>query len=335
MTASVSASAQAPRVSYTVEDRGLSLVRTLVNTPGLNSRGDLAIWHPSDTGSMTGVIFHGSERLEFSGDKDYSLVYPSDINNDMVVAGSLQKPQDLRFTRAFRWSKGKLELLETLGGPYTSGNAMNSAGDVAGSSQLSNGTKHAVVWHGRRPQDLGLLAGGDYSNARDINDKGEVVGDANIAPNGRPKAFAWYGGQMHQLADTVSSTFCSAQAVNGKGDVVGSCDLPDGSAQGVLWKQGQAINLGTLGDEDAPSTALDINDHGQVVGSAEVIDGKLRAFLWENNTMGDLNAAIPSDSGWLLLVASRINNSGEIAGRGFYKGGIHAFILRPHPAAAK
>jgi hypothetical protein len=43
---------------------------------------------------------------------------------------------------------------------------------------------------------------------------------------------------------------------------------------------------------------------------------------------------IPPHSGWVLLVASRINNKGEILGRGYYRGSIHAFLLEPDPPAA-
>ena len=316
---------------YTILDRGPSLVRTLVNTPGLNARGDLAIWHPLNAGTMIGMIFHGTEKTEFSGTKEFSLVYPADINDSMVVAGSIQKPEDLRFTRAFRWANGTLEPLEALGGPYSTGNAINSAGDIAGSAQVPGGAKHAVLWHLQQPQDLGLMKGGDYSNARDVNNKSEVVGDGNVTANGRPKAFAWYGGQMHQLPGLAQGTFCTAQALNDAGEIVGSCDLPNGSAHGVIWRDNKIVDLGTLGDEDAPSTALDINVREQVVGSSEVVDGKLRAFLWQKGKMYDLNTGLAPGSGWVLLVASRINDQGEIAGRGSYKGSIHAFILHPNP----
>jgi hypothetical protein len=38
--------AQQVNAQYTVVDKGLSLVRTLTDTPGLNNHGDIAIWHP-------------------------------------------------------------------------------------------------------------------------------------------------------------------------------------------------------------------------------------------------------------------------------------------------
>jgi hypothetical protein len=43
---------------------------------------------------------------------------------------------------------------------------------------------------------------------------------------------------------------------------------------------------------------------------------------------------IAPGSGWLLLVASRINNRGEILGRGYFRGSIHAFLLQPDQTSA-
>lgn len=304
-------------------------MRTLTDTPGLNNQGDIAIWHSESAGLMPGVVFHGKETITIAGEKDFSLVYPADINDQLTVVGTLQEPQDLRFTRAFRWSDNHLEILESLGGAYSSATAVNAAGDTVGSAQTTSGTRHAVLWRTKDPIDLGLLAQGDYSSARDINDKSEVVGEANLIPNGKPQAFLWRAGKMRQLPKLPGGAICSAQALNNGGAIIGSCDLPNGPAHGVMWRNGSIRDLGTLGDEDAPSTALDINARAQVVGTSEASADKLRAFLWEKGEMVNLNKLIAPNSGWLLLVASRINDKGEILGRGYFHGYIHAFVLVP------
>jgi probable HAF family extracellular repeat protein len=322
--------AQQSRPQYTVVDRGPSLVRTLTDTPGLNNKGDFAIWHAISASQMPGMIFHRGQTIPIAGDKEFSLVYPADINDRLTVVGSLQAAQDLRFTRAFVWENNKLEILRSLGGPYAVASAINAAGDVVGSAQTTSGARHAVLWQGKQPRDLGLLAQGDYSSARDINDKADIAGEANLVPNGKPQAFLWRAGRMRQLPNLPGGTFCNAQAVNARGDIVGSCDTSNGAGHGVIWRNGSIEDLGTLGDEDLPSTALDINAQGQVVGSSED-DGKLRAFLWEEGKMIDLNKTLTPNSGWTLLVASRINNRGEIVGRGYFQGDIHAFILQPDP----
>jgi probable HAF family extracellular repeat protein len=315
---------------YTAVDQGPSLVRTLTDTPGLNNRGDVATWHAVTASESPGlVILHDKETMSIEGEKDFSLVYPADINNQLTVVGILQQPQDLRFTHAFKWQDHHLQILESLGGPYSSASAVNAAGQVAGSAQTTAKTRHAVLWQGDQPRDLGLLAGGDYSSARDINDKGDIVGDANVVPNGQPQAFLWRAGMMHELPRLSGGTYCSAQAINNAGAIAGSCDLPNGSRHAVVWRNGSLIDLGTLGDEDAPSTALDINAQVQVVGTSEATSDHLRAFLWEKGKIINLNQLISKQSGWLLLVASRINDKGEILGRGYYHGSIHAFLLEP------
>ena len=77
--------------------------------------------------------------MSIEGEKDFSLVYPADINDHLTVVGTLQKPQDLRFTHAFKWSDDHLQILESLGGPYSSAAAVNAAGEVVGSAQTTAG----------------------------------------------------------------------------------------------------------------------------------------------------------------------------------------------------
>jgi probable HAF family extracellular repeat protein len=330
---SASALAQQAGPRYTVLDLGLSLVRTLADTPGLNNRGDVAIWRSVSGSQMPGVVMHGRDSISIEGAPGFPLVYPADINDQMVVAGTVQAERDLRFTHAFRWANHTMELLESLGGPYSTGLAINTGGVVAGSAQASNGARHAAIWRAKQPRDLGLLGGGDYSSARDINDRGDVAGEANMVPQGKPQAFVWHAGKMQQLPALPGGTTCSAQAINNGGVIIGACDLPNGLGHGVIWRNGSVEDLGIIGEPDeATSLALDINSWNQVVGVAQPEDGKLKAFLWEKGKMINLNQVIDPHSGWQLLVASRINDKGEILGRGYLKGSIHAFALEPSPS---
>ena len=102
----------------------------------------------------------------------------------------------------------------------------------------------------------------------------------------------------------------------------------------MIWRNGSIEDLGTFGGEDAASTPLDINSQGQVVGTSND-DDKLRAFLWEKGKMINLNKLIAPNSGWTLLVASRINDNGQIVGRGYFHKTIHAFMLQPDQTLSK
>jgi hypothetical protein len=51
--------------------------------------------------------------------------------------------------------------------------------------------------------------------------------------------------------------------------------------------------------------------------------------------MINLNKLVPPNSGWQLLVAWRINDKGEIIGRGYFHRTIHAFMLQPVQAVNK
>lgn len=319
---------------YDIQDRGAQLVRTLTNTPGLNALGDVALWQTTGATGTRAALIRGTQTTELPGTREFSIVYPADLNEQATVVGALQAPKDMRFTRAFQWDKGSLTDLPTLGGKYAAAMAINRTGTIVGSAQTNSGAFHAVLWSSKTPQDLGVLDHGDYSEARDINNSGHVVGESNTTPSGKPRGFFWKDNFLHELAGIPGGTLCSAQAINDKDEIVGACDRPDGVSHAVLWRKNKPLDLGVLGDdEDSPSTALDINLRSQIVGTSEIAEGKLRAFLWEDGHMLNLNDLVPKDSGWLLLVASRINDSGQIMGRGYFKGAIHAFLLVPHESS--
>jgi probable HAF family extracellular repeat protein len=84
------------------------------------------------------------------------------------------------------------------------------------------------------------------------------------------------------------------------------------------------------------SEARAINNRGDVVGWSEAPDGYYHAVVWREGVLYNLNDLVAPGSGWLLVVANDINNSGDIVGGGYIDDELHAFLLTldPRPAAA-
>jgi probable HAF family extracellular repeat protein len=137
----------------------------------------------------------------------------------------------------------------------------------------------AFQWRKGVRTDLGVLPGGDASVAVWISDNGLIAGQAT---NG--------------LADPLVPSFPEIRA--------------------VLWKDGQIINLGTLGGNQ--SFALSVNNRGQVVGVATntipdpfdfLFVTQLRAFLWQEGAIQDLGTLGGPEAQALF-----VNERGQVAG---------------------
>tara|TARA_B100000676_G_C17990877_1_gene794817 strand:+ start:22 stop:384 length:363 start_codon:yes stop_codon:yes gene_type:complete len=81
------------------------------------------------------------------------------------------------------------------------------------------------------------------------------------------------------------------------------------------------------------SVARAINDHTAVVGEADTGKGG-SAFLWRTvHGMLNLNDLIPPNTGWHLITATDINNSGEIVGFGTFGSTETAYLALPISAS--
>ena len=87
--------------------------------------------------------------------------------------------------------------------------------------------------------------------------------------------------------------------------------------------------------DDLYTRARDVDEAGRVVGWSRN-DGantpqeeQFSATLWEGGQVKDLNELIPPNSGWKLVDAYAINESGQIVGSGFRDGNLEAFLLNP------
>ena len=257
-------------------------------------------------------------------------------------------------SRAFLWEDGTMQDLGTLGGPDAFGQFINDGGQVAGFSYTSSIPGPSgfppfdpFVWDkdmGMR--DLGNF-GGTQCNPFYLNNRGELVGNMNLAGDQSFHPFLWNGKKLVDLG-TFGGSFGQASWVNEVGDVVGFANFPDEvTFHAASWRKGKKIkDLGTIASDNC-SAAWDINAKGQIVGLSFAEAGLCvypsptitaqRAVLWEDGSIIDLNTRIPQDSGLQLVLALEINDHGEIAGFGIPPGVPlkdfefhgHAFVLIP------
>lgn len=234
---------------------------------------------------------------------------------------------------------------------------LNVNGAAAGSSGETHGTDvSAAVWDGGgRPSNIGRLPGGDFSEAFGINDAGEVVGSSNTAGVSKPFRYngsltelelpsgddsgqanainnagtivGWTSGASGQHAVRWSDTgvlilpgkLGMALAVNANDEVAGSSQN-GGAEHAIVWRNGQAVDLGTLVGH-TESRAIGINDAGHVVGYSRGSEGQ-HAFLFDGTVLKDLGVL----GGTNYSEASGINNKDVVVGTTDTNLGKHAFI---------
>jgi probable HAF family extracellular repeat protein len=245
---------------------------------------------------------------------------PRAVNAAGQVAGTaIFHPPKNAGNHAVLWKKEGPQDLGTLGGPASHGLGINDAGHVVGFSSVGGGPKPAIrafLWVDGKRTDLGALPGGSNSRAADINNAGEIAGDAD-APGAGARAVAWRNGRLRELP-TLGGLSCAAFAINNKGAIAGEAQLPGNRAlHAVLWEDGSIKDLGTLGGQF--STAQDLNDEGAVVGYSAISaeSNRMHAFVYEAGRMTDLGTLPSANNSYAL----GINRRGEIVGQAELPGG--------------
>lgn len=227
----------------------------------------------------------------------------------------------------FVWTAGTgMQLVGSLGGGTGSAFDVDATAGIVGTSATSAGPSHAFRFVGQTMTDLGTLDG-THSFAEGVNASGVVVGVSQTA-TGVDRAVLWdETGRIRDLGVLGGSPGRSgATSVNDAGVVVGFSSDNSGATRAFLHDGTTMRDLGALPVRKGTSYALayDVNNRGQVVGVS--LD---RAVLWQGGRVVDLNTQLPKNSGWTLIRAYGINDSGWVVGFGNLRGGRHAFLLKP------
>jgi len=167
---------------------------------------------------------------------------------------------------AVLWRHGALIDLGALPGELEAwAVAINNSGQVVG---ISEGlTTRAFIWSHGVMRIVGSTDG-SFSEAIDINDRGQVLGAGDVAGT-RPPVI-WYGPTTTVLGieDAYSGR---ATGINNRGQAVGTLTyLPNEDRIPVLWDYGTIVRLPTaVPPPNYPIDGLpsDINNHGVIAGS--------------------------------------------------------------------
>src|SRR4051794_15695414 len=223
-----------------------------------------------DAGGAMRAVRWSHGRVEDLGVPPTGESVALDVNRAGVFVGWYGMTLDPTTQRAFAWWRvGRLTTLPAPRGRGAAAWRLSDTGLIVGFTSDATGARRPALWSFGRFVDLGLPPGYTSAWAKDINNAGEIIGDAT---NGGPAVgFRWRLGRFQMLHGPGGAP-SGANAIGQRGDVAGvSPPTPtDVGPQATLWdRSGRPRALGFLAGGEA-STLIATDGHGGYGGFSTI-----------------------------------------------------------------
>src|SRR3954447_1508705 len=210
-----------------------------------HAAGQTAGMSDDASGAMRAVRWsHG--RVEDLGVPPTGDSLALDVNRLGVFVGWYGTTRDPTTQWAFAWRSGRLTTLPAPRGRGAAAWRLNDTGLIVGYTSDATGARRPALWTFGRFVELGLPPGYTSAWANDVNNAGEIIGDATNG--GQAVGFRWRRGRFQMLPGP-SGAPSGANAIGQRGDVAGvSPPTPtDVGPQATLWdRSGEPRLLGFL-----------------------------------------------------------------------------------------
>jgi probable HAF family extracellular repeat protein len=212
----------------------------------------------------------------------------------------------------------------------TLADAINSKSEVVGGSGLKGFLREAFLWSNGTVKYLGDFINGPNpivpESGEAISEEGVIYGTRHLGSSvGTGFITLVPNGAGRYNASEMTGFPTAELRISRKGHVASRSTFWDGS------------KMTAMGDLGVPKGVYpqSINARGHVVGRA-ISPGDLadHAFFWNGKGMYDLNNIVVLPPGWTMIIASEINDYGQIAADAYGDGRHQALRLTPPPEIA-
>ncbi len=201
------------------------------------------------------------------------------INDQGVVVGTSES--DGMVTSAFIWTEAAgMQPVGDFIGASSFATAINNSGQIVGFGDTASNPdslRRAFIWdEDFGSQLLPLVDDGtiyETSEAHDINDLGDVVGQIYSSDDSSRLAILWQNGEAHDLG-SLSGTHSSAHAINETGVIVGYSDVSGiFGSHAFIWDEERGMR--DLNELIEPTLGIelygarDINNNGWILADAQ------------------------------------------------------------------